>query len=64
VSTRDPVTVVVADDHPMYRQGVIGGLSGSGQVVVVAETGDGREALEAIRDIVHRSRSSITGSQD
>jgi two-component system, NarL family, nitrate/nitrite response regulator NarL len=49
VSTRDPVTVVVADDHPMYREGVARGLSGSGRATVVAEAADGREALDAIR---------------
>jgi two-component system, NarL family, nitrate/nitrite response regulator NarL len=57
MSARDPVTVVVADDHPMYRQGVASGLSGSGRVVVVAEAGDGREALEAIRE--HRPQVAV-----
>ncbi len=57
MSTREPVTVVVADDHPMYREGVIRGLSGSGRVRVVAETGDGREALEAIRE--HRPQVAV-----
>jgi two-component system nitrate/nitrite response regulator NarL len=44
------ITVVVADDHPLYRDGVVRALSASGQVDVVAEAGDGRAALEAIRD--------------
>jgi two-component system nitrate/nitrite response regulator NarL len=57
MSARGPVTVVVADDHPMYRRGVAGGLSGSGRVVVVAEAGDGREALEAIRE--HRPQVAV-----
>lgn len=43
------ITVVVADDHPLYRDGVVRALSASGQVDVVAEAGDGRAALEAIR---------------
>ncbi len=43
------VRVVVADDHPFFRDGVIRGLTMSGRVEVVAEADDGREALEAIR---------------
>jgi len=43
------VRVVVADDHPFFRDGVARGLVHSGRIEVVAEVGDGREALEAIR---------------
>jgi two-component system nitrate/nitrite response regulator NarL len=57
VSPRDPVTVVVADDHPMYRDGVTRGLSASGRIVVLAEAGDGREALDAIRE--HRPQVAV-----
>ena len=46
------ITVVVADDHPLYRDGVVRALSASGQVDVVAEAGDGRAALAAIREHV------------
>lgn len=46
------ITVVVADDHPLYRDGVVRALSASGQVDVVAEAGDGRSALAAIRQHV------------
>lgn len=46
----EPVTVVVGDDHPMYRDGVVRALKESGRIRVVAEAGDGREALEAIRE--------------
>lgn len=47
MSTR--VRCVVADDHPVFREGVARALSSSGQVEVVAQAGDGRSALEAIR---------------
>ncbi len=47
MSTR--VRCVVADDHPVFREGVARALSASGQVEVVAQAGDGRSALEAIR---------------
>ena len=43
------VRVVVADDHPFFRDGVARGLVHSGRIEEVAEAGDGREALEAIR---------------
>jgi two-component system nitrate/nitrite response regulator NarL len=43
------VRVVVADDHPFYRDGVARGLVRSGRVDVVADVGDGRAALEVIR---------------
>ncbi len=44
------VTVLVADDHPLYREGVVRALSASGQVDVVAEAEDGRSALEKIHE--------------
>jgi two-component system nitrate/nitrite response regulator NarL len=47
--TKRKVRVVVADDHPLYRDGVVRALTASGRVDVVAEAGDGREALEQIR---------------
>jgi len=43
-------TVVVGDDHPMYRQGVVSAMKESGRIEVVAEVGDGRAALAAIRE--------------
>lgn len=44
------VTVVVGDDHPMYREGVVRAMKESGRIQVVAEVGDGRAALAAIRE--------------
>jgi two-component system nitrate/nitrite response regulator NarL len=43
------VRVLVADDHPFFRDGVTRGLVQSGRIEVVAEVEDGRAALEAIR---------------
>ncbi len=43
------VTVVVVDDHPFFRDGVTRGLHSSGQIKVIGEAGDGREAIEVIR---------------
>ncbi|WP_432565172.1 response regulator [Kineococcus sp. SYSU DK003] len=41
---------VVGDDHPMFREGVVRALESSGQVDVVAQAGDGRDALNAVRE--------------
>ena len=43
------VRVVVADDHPFFRDGVTRGLNQDGRVEVVAEAENGRDAIEAIR---------------
>jgi two-component system nitrate/nitrite response regulator NarL len=43
------VRVVVADDHPFFRDGVSRGLNQDGRIEVVAEAENGREAIEAIR---------------
>lgn len=44
------VRVVVGDDHPVYRDGVVRALDNSGRTEVVAAVGDGHAALEAIRE--------------
>jgi two-component system, NarL family, nitrate/nitrite response regulator NarL len=44
------VRVVVGDDHPLYRDGVVRALANSGRTEVVAEVGDGTAALHAIRE--------------
>jgi two-component system, NarL family, nitrate/nitrite response regulator NarL len=43
------VRVVVGDDHPLYRDGVVRALVSSGAVEVVAEAADGAVALELIK---------------
>ena len=47
--TSEKVRVVVGDDHPMFREGVVRALVSSGEIDVVAEAEDGLEALELIR---------------
>ena len=49
-SAKKRVTVVVADDHPLYREGVVRALLGSGQIEILAEAEDGRSALTAIQE--------------
>lgn len=43
------VRVVVGDDHPLFREGVVRALTASGSVDVVGEADDGTTALELIR---------------
>jgi two-component system nitrate/nitrite response regulator NarL len=43
------VRVVVGDDHPMFRDGVVRALTASGFIEVVGEADDGVAALELIR---------------
>jgi len=45
------IRVVVADDHPLYRQGIIRALESHGGFSVIADAGDGNEALTLIRDL-------------
>ncbi|MGV0794812.1 response regulator [Mycolicibacterium sp. XJ1819] len=47
--TSEKVRVVVGDDHPMFREGVVRALTSSGQIEVVAEAENGTTALAAIR---------------
>lgn len=44
--TDRPIRVVVADDHPVYREGLVSALSDRG-IEVVAEAADGTLAVEA-----------------
>jgi two-component system nitrate/nitrite response regulator NarL len=43
--------VIVADDHPLYREGIVRALLAHGGFDVVAETADGTEALRLIREL-------------
>lgn len=44
------VRVVVGDDHPIYRDGIVRALDTGDRTSVVAAVGDGYAALEAIRE--------------
>jgi two-component system nitrate/nitrite response regulator NarL len=53
----EKVRVVVGDDHPMFREGVVRALASSGEIDVVAEADDGPSALELIR--THRPQVAL-----
>jgi len=44
-------TVLIADDHPLYREGLARAVSGRPDLELIAEAGDGRAALEQIRQL-------------
>ena len=45
----EKVRVVVGDDHPLFRDGVVRALASSGEIDVVAEADDGASALQLIK---------------
>ena len=49
MSSESPVTLVVADDHPVFRAGIRDALEKGGRVEVVGEASDGAEALKLVR---------------
>ncbi|HEU5001381.1 MAG TPA: response regulator transcription factor [Actinomycetota bacterium] len=46
----DPMRVMVVDDHPVWRNGLRADFAASGVAVLVAEAGDGGEAIEKARE--------------
>ena len=54
---KNPLTVVIADDHPMFRSGVRQALERDSELKVLAEAGDGATALQLIRE--HRPQVAV-----
>jgi two-component system, NarL family, nitrate/nitrite response regulator NarL len=48
----DPIRVVVADDHPLFREGVLTSLRASPDIEVVGQAADADEALRLVREEV------------
>ena len=48
----DPIRIVVADDHPIVRRGLTLTLREEPTLELVGEAGDGRQALEVIRNLL------------
>jgi len=42
----EPLRVILADDHPMFREGLVAVLTSSSGIEVIAEAGTGEEAAE------------------
>jgi two-component system nitrate/nitrite response regulator NarL len=47
--TETQVRVLLADDHPVYREGLAEVLQRRAELEIVAQAADGREALDAVR---------------
>jgi two-component system, NarL family, nitrate/nitrite response regulator NarL len=45
------VRVIVADDHPLYREGIVRAVKEREDLELVGEAGDGQEALDMIKEL-------------
>ncbi len=57
MSKAKPTTIVIADDHPMFRSGVRQALERNPELKVLAEAGDGSTALALVRE--HRPEVAV-----
>lgn len=48
----DPIRVLVADDHPLFREGVISSLASEQDLAVVGQASNGAEALRLAVDLL------------
>lgn len=51
MTAANPIRVLVADDHPLLREGIAAVLAGQTDIDLVGEASDGREALECFRQL-------------
>ena len=49
MDARTPIRILTVDDHPLLREGIAAVLANETDMVVVAEAGNGREAVEQYR---------------
>src|SRR5262245_17090942 len=47
----DEIKLVVADDHPIVRKGLVQIITAAPEINVLAEAGDGEAALKLIQDL-------------
>lgn len=47
----EPTTVLVVDDHPLVREGLLAVLSSADDIIAVGEASDGNEAIDLVRQL-------------
>jgi DNA-binding NarL/FixJ family response regulator len=52
MTSENPIRILTVDDHPILREGIAAILATEADMILVAEAGDGREAIEQFR--IHR----------
>src|SRR5690348_6785061 len=52
---KSPITVIIADDHPIFRKGLCEVLSEDQTIKLVAEVADGLAAFQKIRELKPRA---------
>ncbi|HEY5982269.1 MAG TPA: response regulator transcription factor [Anaerolineales bacterium] len=48
----DPIRVIVADDHPLFREGVVHSLTNKTGITVVGQAASGEQALRLTRELL------------
>ena len=51
------IRVLVVDDHPLMREGIVAVIQGAADIIVVGEAGNGQQAIEMFR--VHRPNVTL-----
>ncbi len=49
--TEEPCTVLIVDDHPVFRDGLAGALSTAPGISIVGSCADGRQAVQQAREV-------------
>ena len=55
------IRVLVVDDHPLMREGIVAVIQGAADIIVVGEAGNGQQAIEMFR--VHRPDVTLVDLQ-